>query len=323
MESSLKFASLWQMRAHRSTSGAGSLLVGLATTLTPLNGMQLSENPSATSVEDSSQVADATLDAAALEVSQPYVGQWNRLVSQTNWEKGRIIAEWRSALIESGASITAYSDETWARCVGSVTSQHVGRLRRVFERFGDRQSTYEGLYWSHFLAAIDWDDAELWLEGAARSTWSVSEMRRMRSDAMVAAGAEPTKDEELIASEVDDGFVALASEEEADADRGDFDSGPVAEGPDFGDEDEHAEADPDRIQAAESGADGDSVFEDVSPVDAANPFVALSDLPPDVAEAMEQMKLCIIRHRASEWADIHQNKLLQVIDALRSFAART
>ena len=27
-----------------------------------------------------------------------FVGQWNRLVSTTNWEKGRIICQWRDAL---------------------------------------------------------------------------------------------------------------------------------------------------------------------------------------------------------------------------------
>ena len=29
------------------------------------------------------------------EASQPFVGRWNALVSTTNWEKGRIIGDWR------------------------------------------------------------------------------------------------------------------------------------------------------------------------------------------------------------------------------------
>ena len=36
--------------------------------------------------------------AAVVEASTEYVGRWNRLISTTNWEKGRIIAEWRAAL---------------------------------------------------------------------------------------------------------------------------------------------------------------------------------------------------------------------------------
>lgn len=37
------------------------------------------------------------------ETSIEYLGRWNRLVSTTNWEKGRIISEWRESLLEAGA----------------------------------------------------------------------------------------------------------------------------------------------------------------------------------------------------------------------------
>ena len=59
---------------------------------------------------------DETLDIA----SRPFVGRWNKLVTTTNWEKGRIIHEWREALIAS-APVTEYSDEAWARRVTGVT----------------------------------------------------------------------------------------------------------------------------------------------------------------------------------------------------------
>ncbi len=109
-----------------------------------------------------------------------FLGQWNRLVSTTNWEKGSIICAWREALLEDGAAVSDYSDEAWAQLVGNVTSQHVGRLRRVNQRFGGDSSQYEGLYWSHLQAALDWDDAEMWLEGAIQNEWSVSQMRGQR-----------------------------------------------------------------------------------------------------------------------------------------------
>ena len=32
------------------------------------------------------------------QASRPFVGRWNQLVSDTNWEKGRIIQQWREAL---------------------------------------------------------------------------------------------------------------------------------------------------------------------------------------------------------------------------------
>ncbi len=125
--------------------------------------------------------AQATL---ALEASTEYVGRWNRLVSTTNWEKGRIIHEWRAALRQSGAPPADSTDDAWSRQVGGVSPQHVGRLRRVFERFGAVFTQYGGLYWSHFHAALDWPDAEMYLEGAVQNGWSVPEMRNQRWEAM-------------------------------------------------------------------------------------------------------------------------------------------
>ena len=72
------------------------------------------------------------LSDSLVAASQPYVGQWSRLVSTTNWEKGRIIVEWREALVSQGLPVAEYSDEAWGRLVGGVTGQHVGRLRRIF-----------------------------------------------------------------------------------------------------------------------------------------------------------------------------------------------
>src|SRR5438552_3405359 len=86
------------------------------------------------------------------ETSLTYLKQWDRLISSTNWEKGRIIHEWRTSLVNSGAIATQYSDEAWSRRVGNVSGQHAGRLRRVFERFGDVAPSFANLYWSHFQA---------------------------------------------------------------------------------------------------------------------------------------------------------------------------
>ena len=86
-----------------------------------------------------SELNSQGLDSAAIggvdETSAPFLGQWNRLVSTTNWEKGRIIHEWRQALVAAAAPASEHADEAWSLRVGSVTGQHVGRLRRVYERF--------------------------------------------------------------------------------------------------------------------------------------------------------------------------------------------
>ena len=102
---------------------------------------------------------------AVQETSEPFIGRWQGLVSTTNWEKGKIIWEWRWSLQEADTEATDYSDETWSQMVGGVTAQHVGRLRRVHERFGDTHAQYEGLFWSHFHAALDWEDAEIVARG--------------------------------------------------------------------------------------------------------------------------------------------------------------
>ncbi len=279
-------------------------------------------------VETSEEIAPlaletpSELDQQAQTVTEPFVGQWHTLISQTNWEKGKIISEWRSALISAEAASSSFSDETWAKQVGAVTSQHVGRLRRVHERFGTTSSSYPGLFWSHFLAAIDWDDAELWLEGAMQSKWSISEMRKTRWESSGGDPKNAPKDEELITSEVDDDYDALTAESEEESDREKRDrlesSGPLAEGPDFGDED----YDP---SMAGDSQPGDPPFESESfdaSKDPGNPFVGLPDLPPDVSDAMEQFKLCIVRHRSSKWSDITQKQMFDVLDALKLFADR-
>ena len=142
--------------------------------------------------------------AVVVAASTEYVGRWNRLISTTNWEKGRIISEWRAALQQADAPAASYTDEAWSQQVGGVTPHHVGRLRRVHERFGEVHEQYPGLYWSHFQAALDWPDAEMYLEGAVQNDWSVAQMRNQRWEAM---GGEPElqpQDGDVVASELDE-----------------------------------------------------------------------------------------------------------------------
>ena len=134
------------------------------------------------------------------------MGRWNQLVSNTNWEKGRIIHQWREALRESGAPATEYSDDAWSRRVGGVTGQHVGRLRRVYQRFGLSYPDYAGLFWSHFQAAIEWDDAEMWLEGAVQNGWSVSQMRHERWETLGTLDGQQPGDDDVVSSELDEDF---------------------------------------------------------------------------------------------------------------------
>ncbi|MFO0940286.1 MAG: hypothetical protein U0930_05910 [Pirellulales bacterium] len=54
-------------------------------------------------------------DPKATELSSEFIVRWEKLISTTNWEKGKIIFDWREALIGSQANATAYSDEAWSK----------------------------------------------------------------------------------------------------------------------------------------------------------------------------------------------------------------
>jgi hypothetical protein len=250
---------------------------------------------------------------ATVEASQPFVGRWNHLVSTTNWEKGRIIAQWRAALENEELPIAEFADETWARLVGGVTGQHVGRLRRVFQRFGGVQEQYQGLYWSHFQAALDWADAEMWLEGAVQNDWSVSNMRRTRWETLGSLPEQTPQAEDVVASETDEDFEPARNETPSTI-TGKYDEvhGPNhGEGPDFGD----AEESPSRpVAEMRVPADYDATE---APV---RPFENLPPLPDDVADAFEQFKLVILRHKAEGWTDIARDDLVSCLQSLQQLA---
>lgn len=261
----------------------------------------------------------ASVDPSADVASQPFIGRWQHLVSTTNWEKGRIIADWRAALIAASSPAAEYADEAWARRVGGVSGQHVGRLRRVYQRFGSAQADYAGLYWSHFQAALDWDDAELWLEGAVQSAWPVSEMRRKRWESMGSLAADQPRDEDIVAAETDEDAdprldrdaVSQRSSGQAVESPG----RPVPEGPDFGDE---------SVALADGREpDGAAIMAADPPGETApfvRPFENLAELPDDLAEAFEAFKLAILRHKTDHWQRISCADLLASLDALKELA---
>jgi hypothetical protein len=258
--------------------------------------------------------------AVVEEASERFLGQWKRLVSTTNWEKGQIISEWRSALLEAGAAPAEYSDEVWSRQVGQVTPQHVGRLRRVFDRFATAVDNYPGLYWSHFQAALDWDDAEMWLEGAVHSSWSIADMRAQRAETLGLAGDSPAAD--LAEAELDEDAEpgddpAVAGRPSVELVRPDAAAerraAPAEEATDFADDDE------DEAHARASNEEWDNVSEGPA-AEPVRPFAHLASLPADVSDAFEAMKLAIVKHRLAGWVEIAQDDMLAALNALRALA---
>lgn len=237
--------------------------------------------------------ADESIDPSA-----EFVEGWVRLTSSTNWEKGCIVVGWRRALIEAGAQAAEYSDQAWATLVGGVTSQHVGRLRRVVEIF-ETPYPRESLTWSHFQSALDWDDATDWLDRAVAESWSVSQMRAARWEELgETSEPEPTTEE----SEADDQALPHAAE----VDRVEEVSGT------------HRETEPESAGSSDATAESLAATEPAAePTQTAvRPFEQLAELPDDVAEAFEQMKLVILSHKLTGWDQITRSDMVKALDAL-------
>jgi len=271
--------------------------------------------------------AEASIVDSTTDASQEFVGQWNQLVSTTNWEKGKIIAQWRQSLVESGARPSEYADDAWAHLVGGVTPQHIGRLRRVHERFGATYGGYQGLYWSHFFTALDWDDAEMWLEGAVQNDWSVSQTKKQRWETLGSVPGGAAMVEEDGGEEIDEDFdpasdgstpnIAATLSEVVEpvldpdaASSGGTDTLASISEPGSVKEDSTAES------SAKIYAEDDQ--ETVSFV---RSFANLSELPEDLTEAFESFKLAILRHKLTDWSEVSREDVLASLDALRELAS--
>lgn len=248
------------------------------------------------------------------EQSTGFIGKWKTLVSQTNWDKGRVIQQWRDALKEKEAPAVEYSDEAWSRLVGGITSQHVGRLRRVYSKFSEVVAHYDGLFWSHFYAAMDWDDAEMWLEGATKSKWSVSQMRNQRWETMGKLADQKPNPKEEIHSEIDED---LETTDGLDKDKN-FQSEPKSEGPDFGDESDGGKEKPESDSAnLDDAGGGTATMTNEDTVPNLRPFESVGDLPEAFADLVEEMKLSIIRYKTDEWNEVSQDQMVAVLDGLK------
>jgi hypothetical protein len=266
--------------------------------------------------QDDSTKESAYMDepaAVVVEASTEYVGRWNLLISTTNWEKGRIIAEWRTALQQADAPAASYTDDAWSQQVGGVTPQHVGRLRRVCERFGDVYEQYPGLYWSHFQAALDWPDAEMYLEGAVRNDWSVAQMRNQRWEAM---GGEPElqpREADIVACELDED-VSVRNDGPLPATISES-MGEVRGADDFSEYDDAESASFDGDASSVSGTASDAPSAPLL-----RPFESLPPLPADLKEAFELMKLAILAHKVCGWSEIARDDVLSVLESLKQLA---
>lgn len=94
-------------------------------------------------------------------------------LSRCNWEVGECAAQWTKRFARGR------TDADFASLVG-LSPDQVYQRRRVWETFGDVCESYANLKWSHFYAALNWDDAAECLQWAQDVQAGVAEMRAWR-----------------------------------------------------------------------------------------------------------------------------------------------
>ena len=275
---------------------------------------------------------DAPTTATTPDTSLEFVGRWQNLVSITNWKKGEIIINWRQSLIDSAAGPHKYADDVWAQLVGGVTPQHVGRLRRVYERFGDVYTSYSGIYWSHFFAALEWNDAEMWLEGAVQHGWSVSKLKRQRWETLGSIPADDPEADNTTEQEIDADFGTAEDENVQPIISESVKGVSAVDGnqPEVIGQSNSDHSPPTKTTAAQGhrsakeNTDSSAAIyaeEDRNTVSFVQSFENLSELPEDLTEAFEAFKLSILRHKLSGWLDVSCEDVLASLDALKELAS--
>jgi hypothetical protein len=94
-------------------------------------------------------------------------------LSASNWAVGEGASLWTARWAKGR------TDEDFGNAVG-LSGDKVSQCRRVWDRFRTEQDTYPKLSWSHFYAAVAWDDASECLEWASGMDATVAEMKAWR-----------------------------------------------------------------------------------------------------------------------------------------------
>jgi hypothetical protein len=94
-------------------------------------------------------------------------------VSQSNWVVGECAHKWTERYARGRG------DADFAAVLG-LSSDQVFQRRRVWQTFADVFQNYPALKWSHFYAALTWDDAPECLQWADENQATVAEMKAWR-----------------------------------------------------------------------------------------------------------------------------------------------
>lgn len=118
-------------------------------------------------------MADTRSSTDHEESEQELVHLAQEAVSQCRWVVGECAFKWTQRYARGR------TDADFAALIG-LSGDQVYQRRRVWESFGRQKGQFAGLKWSHFYAALNWDDAQDCLHWAEEMGATVAEMRAWR-----------------------------------------------------------------------------------------------------------------------------------------------
>ena len=94
-------------------------------------------------------------------------------MSSCNWEIGECASQWTKRYAKGR------TDADFGGLIG-LSGDQVYQRRRVWESFAELHKEYTGLRWSHFYAALNWEDAKECLQWSVEMEATVAEMKAWR-----------------------------------------------------------------------------------------------------------------------------------------------
>ena len=113
------------------------------------------------------------LEVDVPESEEQLVDIAQRAVSQCRWVVGECASKWTKRYSRGR------TDADFGLLVG-LSGDQIYQRRRVWESFADVRQEFSALRWSHFYAALTWDDAPECLQWAEEAGATVSEMKAWR-----------------------------------------------------------------------------------------------------------------------------------------------
>ena len=107
------------------------------------------------------------------ETEDQLIQRAQQALSRCNWEIGECAAAWTKRFARGR------TDADFGALIG-LSGDQVYQRRRVWETFQDVHERYGELKWSHFYAALNWDDAAECLQWAQEMSATVAEMKAWR-----------------------------------------------------------------------------------------------------------------------------------------------